>query len=178
MKFAKQAISLAVLLSQFGTSALAQKWPKPRPESVSVAVTSAFSAEGALHWAITNHNDVAVFVYDFFLWGPAFSVDHSPEKTAFNTTPVVEQPSCPPTRVAPVLLLVVAPGRTITGELQDDRIGQLAGKAVSITIAVGSDPYTVVDEAKRFFDSDCKHSPYDAIVRWGTIIESTKVKVK
>jgi hypothetical protein len=178
MKFAKQAISLAVLLSQFGTSALAQKWPKPRPDSVNVAVTSAFSAEGALHWAITNHNDVAVFVYDFFLWGPAFSVDHSPEKTAFNTTPVVEQPSCPPTRVAPVLLLVVAPGRTITGELQDDRIGQLAGKAVSITIAVGSDPYTVVDEAKRFFDSDCKHSPYDAIVRWGTIIESTKVKVK
>ena len=177
MKFAKQVISLAVLLSQFGNSALAQKMPKPRPDSVSVALTSA-SAEGTLHWAITNHDKVAVYVYDFFLWGPALSVDHSPEKTTFNTTPVVEQPSCPPNRVAPVLLLVVAPGRTITGELQDDRLQQLAGKAVSLRIAVGSDPYTVVDEAKRFFDSNCKQSPYDAIVRWGTIIESKAVKVQ
>ena len=178
MKFAKQVISLAVLLSQFGNSAPAQKWPKPRPDSVNVAVTSAFSTDGALHWSITNHNEVAVYVYDFFLWGPALSVDDSLEKTTFNTTPVVEQPSCPPNRVAPVLLLVVAPGRTITGELQDDRLEQLAGKAVSLTIAVGSDPYTVVDEAKRFFDSNCKHSPYDAIVKRGTIIESKTVKVR
>src|ERR1700719_3892489 len=96
MKFAKQVISLAVLLSQFGNSAPAQKWPKPRPDSVNVAVTSAFSTDGALHWSITNHNEVAVYVYDFFLWGPALSVDHSLEKTTFNTTPVVEQPSCPP----------------------------------------------------------------------------------
>jgi hypothetical protein len=83
MKFAKQVISLAVLLSQFGNSALAQKMPKPRPDSVSVALTSA-SAEGTLHWAITNHDEVAVYVYDFFLWGPALSVDHSPEKTTFT----------------------------------------------------------------------------------------------
>ena len=178
MKFAKGLIWFAVLLSQFSDSALAQKMPKPRPDSVSVAVTSAFSAQGALHWAITNHNDVAVFIYDFFLWGPALSVDRSAEKTTFNTTPVIEQPSCPPNRVAPVLLLVVAPGRTISGDLQDDRLEQLAGKAVSVTIAVGSDPYAVVDEAKRFLDSDCKHSPYDAIVRWGTIIESKTVKVQ
>jgi hypothetical protein len=178
VKFAKKIISLGVLLSQFGYSALAQKWPKPRPDSVSVVVTSAFSTDGALHWAITNRNDVEVYVYDFFLWGPALSVDRSQEKTTFNTTPVVEQPSCPPNRVAPVLLLVVAPGRTISGELQDDHLKHLAGKAVSLTIAVGSDPYTVVDEAKRFFDSDCKHSPYDAIVRWGIIIESKTAKVQ
>jgi len=62
--------------------------------------------------------------------------------------------------------------------LQDDRLERLAGKAVSLRIAVGSDPYTVVDEAKQFFDSNCKHSPYDAIVRWGTIIESKTVKVQ
>jgi hypothetical protein len=77
-----------------------------------------------------------------------------------------------------VLLLVVAPGRTITGELRDDRIEKLVGKAASLTVAVGLDPYTVVDEAKRFFDSDCKHSPYDAIVRWATIVESKAVKVQ
>jgi hypothetical protein len=178
MKFAKQVIWLAVLLSQLGDSALAQKWPKPRPASVSVAATSASSTDGALHWAITNHNEVAVYVYDFFLWGPALSVDRSLEKTTFNTTPLVEQPSCPPNRVAPVLLLVVAPGRTITGELQDDRLKQIGGNTASVRIAVGSDPYTVVDEAKQFFDSNCKHSPYDAIVRWGTIIESKAVKVQ
>jgi len=178
MQFAKQAISLAVLLSQFGNSALAPKWPKPHPDSVSVAVTSASSTGGSLHWAITNHNEVAVYVYEVFLWGPAFSLDHSLERTTFNTTPLVEQPSCPPNRVAPVLLLVVAPGRTITGELQDDRLQQSAGKAVSLRIAVGSDPDSVVDEAKRFFNSNCKHNPYDAIVRWGTIIESKAVKVR
>jgi hypothetical protein len=178
MRLARLVVSLVMFLSQFGSSAVAQKTTKPSPDSVIVAVTRAWSTDGTLHWAITNHNEIAVFVYDFFLWGPALSADYSAEKTTFNTAPIVERPSCPPNRVAPVLLLVVAPGRTITGELQDDRLDRLSGKVASLTIAVGLDPYTVVDEAKRFFDSDCQHSPYDAIVRWGTIIESKAVKVE
>jgi len=116
-------------------------------------------------------------VYDFFLWGPALSVDHSAQKTIFNTTPLVEQASCPPNRFPPVLLLVIGPGRSISGELQDDRLKTLTGRTVSLRIAAGLDAYTVLDEAKKFFDSDCKHSPYDAIVRWGTIVESNAVRV-
>jgi hypothetical protein len=141
MKFAKELVSLALLLARLSNSALAQKMPKPHPDSVSVAVTSALS-EGALHWAITNHNDVAVFVYDFFLWGPALSVDHSPEKTTFQhyTSCRTAILSSEPRRAC--ALACFPPGRTITSELQDDRLGQLAGKAVSLTIAVGSDPYT------------------------------------
>lgn len=177
MPMAKSLVVLACLCALGGTG-VAQSTTKPRPQSVKVTVTSASSADGTLQWAITNHNEVAVFVYDFFLWGPAFSVDESPEKATFNTTPVAEQASCPPNRVAPVLLLVVAPSRTIKGELQDERLKRLSGKSASLRIAVGRDPYTVVDEAKRFFDSNCKHSPYDAIVRWGTIIESKPARVR
>jgi hypothetical protein len=150
---------------------------KPKPTSVGVLITSATSKDGALRWTITNRNDLGLFVYDFFLWGPALSVDESPQKTIFNTTPVIEQATCPPNRVAPVLLLVIGPGRSISGELQDERLKNLSEKAVSLRIAAGFDPYSVVDEAKRFLDSNCKQSPYDAVVRWGTIVESGAVKV-
>jgi hypothetical protein len=44
-------------------------------------------------------------------------------------------------------------------------------------IAVGADPYSVVEEAKRFMSSQCKHSPNDAIVRWGVLLESNAVSV-
>jgi hypothetical protein len=170
-------VAIALLLT-IATSGVAQVVTKPAPNTVEFVVTSASSADGAIRWAITNHSDGAVFVYDFFLWGPALSVDSAPEKTTFNTTPVVEQASCGPNRFPPVLLLVVAPGRTITGELKDQRITPLSGKAVSARIAVGLDAYSVVREAKRFMESNCKHSPYDAIVRWGRIVESKATTVQ
>jgi hypothetical protein len=158
--------------------AKAQAATKPKPNSVQLSITTASSKDAVIHWKVTNNNDLAVYVYDFFLWGPALSVEQSPDRTVFNTTPLTEQATCPPNRVAPVLLLVVAPGRTITGELQDERLKDLRGKGVALRVAVGLDPYSVVDETKRFFNSDCKHSPYDAIVRWGAIIESDAVKVE
>jgi hypothetical protein len=73
--------------------------------------------------------------------------------------------------------LVVAPGRTIHGDFIDSRL-ELAPKTnVSMRIAIFGDPYTVVEEAKKFFDSSCKHSPYDALVREGTIVESNTVQL-
>jgi hypothetical protein len=44
-------------------------------------------------------------------------------------------------------------------------------------IAIFNDPYKVVAESKRFYNSRCKHSPYDAIVREGTIVESNIVQL-
>ena len=177
MKFVILA-ALVVLMIAFGGSAVAQRTIKPRPETVALAITSASSTDANLHWAITNHNDMAVYVYDFYLWGPALSMDESQGRSIFSTTPTVEEPSCPPNRFAPVLLLVIGPGRTISGELQDERIKPLAGRTASLVIAVGSEPYTVAEEAKRFYNSNCKHSPNDAIVRWGTIIESKPTRVQ
>jgi hypothetical protein len=174
MRLSNRLLSLVLFwpLATNPAGTAAQEITKPKSDSARVVVTEASSKHGVLRWKITNQNELAVFVYDFFLWGPALSVELLPEKTVFSTTPLAEQATCPPNRVAPVLLLVVGPGRSITGELQDERLRVLNGKAVSLRIAAGLDAYSVVDEAKRFFNSDCKHSPYDAIVRWGTIIES------
>jgi hypothetical protein len=68
-RFAMLAVSLVPLLTS-GNSAVAQKTTKPSPDSLIVAITRASSTDSTLHWAITNHNEIAVFVYDFFLWGP------------------------------------------------------------------------------------------------------------
>jgi hypothetical protein len=125
-----------------------------------------------LHWKITNDSKLAVYVYDFYLLGPAYHVQKDAENVILDTTPVKEEPSCPPNRFPPVLLLV-GPGRTIEGDLVDSSIGDLQDKLISIRVAVGPDPYTVVAEAKRFYTSGgCRHNPYDAIVRWGTILKS------
>ena len=71
---------------------------------------------------------------------------------------------------------MVGPHRSIEGDFTDGDVKDLAGKLVSIRIAVGADPYSVVDEAKRFANSGCQHSPWDAIVRWGTILESNSIR--
>ena len=100
-------------------------------------------------------------------------------KIVLSTTPTKEEATCPPNRFPPVLLLVVAPSRrTLHGDFVDSQLKVPAKADLSMRIAVRSDPYTVVAEAKRFADSNCKHSPYDAIVRWGTIIDSNTIHVQ
>ena len=54
-----------------------------------------------LHWKITNELDVAVYVYDFYLWGPAYHVEQGTDKVTIDTTPVTESPGCPPNRFPP-----------------------------------------------------------------------------
>jgi hypothetical protein len=76
-----------------------------------------------------------------------------------------------------VLLLVVRGGGTVEGDFSDPEIKEVRGKEVTLKIAVGSEPNSVVEEAKRFASSNCAHSPYDAIVNWGTILESTHIHV-
>jgi hypothetical protein len=166
-----------VILLVTGLFANAQ-YKAPLREGVRLELTKP-TQEGALvHWKITNTLDTAVYVYDFYLWGPAYHIERADSRLIINTTPVAEQASCPPNRFPPVLLLVVGAHRTIEGDFMDTAIKDAGGKLVSMRIAVGSDPYSVVEEAKQFMSSKCKHSPYDAIVRWGTILESNAIRTE
>jgi hypothetical protein len=129
--------------------------------------------DGALlRWRITNRLGTAIYVYDFYLWGPAYHVERLPDRVRIDTTPVVEERSCPPTRFPPVLLLVIGPHRAISGDFSDSEIKGIDGKQVSIRIAVGTDPYSVVEQAKKFAASQCRYSPYDAIVQWGAPVSA------
>jgi hypothetical protein len=145
-------------------------------KAISVEIARPITDSSLLHWKITNKLDVAVYVYDFFLWGPAYHVEQAGDRVTIETTPVKETQACPPNRFPPVLLLVIGPNRTIAGDFSDPVLN-LKDKTVSLKISVGGDPYSVVEEAKQFANSKCKHSPYDAIVRWGAIVESNTLEL-
>lgn len=146
-------------------------------DKVNVEITRVSKNAGILHWKITNSSGEGVYVYNFFMLGPAYNIERSPGKLVFDTSPTVRIASCPPNRVAPLLLTFVRSGGVIEGDFADDELKQAGGDDVSLKIAVGSEPYKVVEEAKRFYNSDCKHSPYDAIVNWATFFESNSVHV-
>jgi hypothetical protein len=159
------------------TGADAQSRPK-LSAAVSVEIAKANRKDALIHWKITNTLDVAVYVYDFYLWGPAYHIARVGDRVTIETTPIIEQRSCPPDRFPPVLLLVIGPKRAIDGDFSDPQFKSPDQKLISLRIAVVSDPYSVVKEAERFSSSHCQHSPYDAIVRWGTIIDSNTVEFR
>jgi hypothetical protein len=153
-------------------------WEKVPPSQVKITVTTSPKKDVLLHWAITNESDVGVFVYNFYLWGPAYEVERNGNRVILNTTPVKEMGGCGLDRLPPILLLVVAPHKTIEGDFSDAELKDVAGKLASMRIAVGSEPFTVVEQAKRFYsDKECRHTPYDAIVQWATILESNTVQL-
>jgi len=150
---------------------------KPNITDARIEIQPDPTGKALVNWSITNNTDFAIYVFDFFLWGPAPWNDQAGDVTILGTAPSQEQPSCPPNRVVPVLLLVIAPRRTIHGDFVDDRLTLGPKAKVGMRIAIFRDPYTVVEEQKQFLDSKCKHSPYDAIVREGTIVESNVVQL-
>lgn len=166
---------IATLLCFLPLAGVAQK---PNAADVQFKVRPDQTGKALLAWSITNKSKAAIYVYDFFLWGPTPWVERGDERIMLSTTPTVEEATCPPNRFPPVLLLVIAPGRTIHGDFVDKELKVPSKANLSMRIAVGDDPYTVVTEAKHFADSNCKHSPYDAIVRWGTIIDSNSFQVR
>lgn len=146
-------------------------------DKVNVEITRVSKDAGILHWKITNSSGGGVYVYNFFMLGPAYNIERSPGRLVFDTSPTVRVASCPPNRVAPLLLTFVRSSGVIEADFADDELKQAGGNEVSLKIAVGSEPYKVVEEAKRFYNSDCKHSPYDAIINWATFLESNQIKV-
>lgn len=149
----------------------------PDVSKVRFEITGLSKDAGLLHWKITNNSGDGVYVYNFFLLGGAYNIERSPGKLIFDTSPIVRVASCPPNRVAPLLLTFVRSGGVMEGDFVDAEVKQAGSKEVALKIAVGSEPYTVVVEAKRFYNSDCKHSPYDAIIDWATFLQSNYVKV-
>ena len=142
---------------------------------VQVEIGTISVRDGSIHWKITNRSKLEVYVYDVFLLGPSFATEHAPGLMKFDTTPMHVLASCPPNRFLPVLLMVVRSGGSIEGDFADPQIRKLTtGTAVSMRIAVGPEPNSVTTQWQRFLNSDCKHSPYDAIVDWATIIESNR----
>jgi hypothetical protein len=114
----------AVLLCLLSMSAAAQK---PKKTDVRLEIQPDPTGKTLVNWSITNNTKLEVYVFDFFLWGPAEWNEEKEDLTILGTAPSREEPGCP-NRVAPVLLLVIAPGRTIHGDFIDDRL-KLAPKA-------------------------------------------------
>lgn len=146
-------------------------------DKVHLEVTRVSKEAGKLHWKFTNDSNEGVYVYNFFMLGPAYNIERSPGKLVFDTSPTVRVAGCPPNRVAPLLLTFIRSGGVIEGDFMDDELKHAGGDEVSLRVAVGSEPYKVVEEAKRFYNSNCKHSPYDAIIDWATFLQSNPVKV-
>jgi hypothetical protein len=165
---------IAVLLCLLPLSAVAQK---PKAADVHLDIQPDPTGRALVNWSITNDSKLAVYVYDFFLWGLAPWDEINGNQAVIGTAPTREEATCPPNRFPPVLLLIVPPGRTIRGDFTDIDLKLAPKTNLSMRIAVFRDPYTVVEEAKRFADSGCKHSPYDALVREGTIVESNTVQL-
>src|SRR5579859_5900671 len=132
---------IAVLLCLLSLSGSAQK---PKATDVSFEIQSDPTGTVLVKWSITNNSKLALYVYDFFLWGPGAWNEEKENRTVLGTAPSREEPSCPPYRVAPVLLLVVAPGRTIHGDFIDSQLKIVPKSIVSMRIAIFKDPYTVV----------------------------------
>ena len=165
---------MVALLFLSGLSATAQKF---KSDDVRLEIEPDPTGRALVNWSITNNSKLGMYVYDFFLWGPGEWNEQDEHLTVLGTAPSRETGGCAPNRVAPVLLLVVAPGRTIRGDFIDSELKLASKSYVSMRIAIFSDPYRVVEDTKRFVRDACKHNPYDAIVRDGTIVTSKPVQV-
>lgn len=158
-----------------GMNGQGEATPKIRDVSVELSTTT---VQNQLHWRIDNKSGVPVYVYSFYLWGPAYTTEMKPGITLLETSPTAPEGGCP-NRFPPVLLLLVPPGDYREGDFRDQRLQELNGKRVALEIGVGADPYTVVKNADaiRWNSKDCTKSPMDAIWEWSTVIVSGPVTV-
>ncbi len=165
------------LILGFGLSASAQHQTSAKVRDVSVELSTT-PIHGQLHWRIDNKSGLAVYVYSFYLWGPAYTTEVKSGITTLQTSPATPEGGCP-NRFPPVLLLLVPPGDYREGDFRDQRLQELRGKSVALEIGVGEDPYSVVKQAEaiRWKNKDCSKSPMDAIWAWSTLIESNSVRV-
>lgn len=172
----KRIVGICVVLMLVVSTGYGTTKP-PNVSKVRFEITRFSKTAGLLHWKITNNSDDGVYIYNFFLLGRAYNIERNPGRLIFDTSPIVRIASCPPNRVAPLVLTFVRSGGVMEGDFMDPEVKKAGGDEVSLKIAIGSEPDTVVEEAKRYYNSDCKHSPYDAIIDWATFLKSNQVKV-
>jgi hypothetical protein len=128
-----------------------------------------------LHWKISNSSQQALFVFDFYLWGPAYRVEQNGKDTVIETTPIKDEQGCVPNRFPPMLLLHLRPGGIIEGDFEDDAITIPKDSRVSLVVAYGTDAYSLQDRVKKIFGSKCSESPYNAILQWGHLLYSNSL---
>lgn len=152
--------------------------PKPRVTGVEVQLSNSPGKPDQLHWKIINTSASEVYVYSFFLYGPAYGTENKDGKTILDTLPPSAEDGCP-NRFPPVLLLRVPAGDYREGDFRDPQLKALSGKTVELKIGSGPEPYGVVEEAHRirWESKNCSRSPYNAIFEWATIIDSNSVHI-
>jgi hypothetical protein len=74
--------AIAVLLCLLSLSAAAQK---PQATDVRFEIQPDPTGKVLVNWSLTNNSKLAVYVYDFFLWGPGHWNEQSENRTVLGT---------------------------------------------------------------------------------------------
>jgi hypothetical protein len=143
----------------------------PTHSDVRVQVLSVAKRSAQLHWRITNASSSAIYIYATFLRGPAFSVRTASDRLIVATTPVTANSQCP-NEFPNFRLELLSGGSSIEGTFKDPHLKSTGAKYISILIGVGPDAQSVEEDVKRARQSSICENPYNAIVRWQTIVES------
>ena len=152
-------------------------YAQQRQGALHVELSRSMNHHALFHWKITNPGPESVYVFDFYLWGPAFRVRETTQKLVIQTTPEKESSGCPPNRFPPMLLLHVRPHGSIEGEFSDELLKLPPNKPVSMVVAYGTDPYELQEKAKLLFRSNCEQDPYNAVLQWGKLVESDAISL-
>lgn len=143
----------------------------PTLSDVRVQVLSVAKRSAQLRWRITNASSSTIYIYATFLRGPAFSVRTASDRLIIATTPVIANSQCP-NQFPNFRLELLSRGGSAEGTFKDPHLKSAGAKYISILIGVGADAQSVAEDVKRARQSSICENPYNAIVRWQTIVES------
>jgi len=143
---------------------------------VQVQVLSVSRRTAQIHWKVTNSSTQTVFIYATFLYGPAFGTKKMPDRIIFATTPTAESPECP-NEFPGLRLKSLASGSSIEGIFKDLQLKHVEANSISFLIGVGSDSESVIEGVKQARLGNICENPYNAIVRWQTVVGSDQVQL-
>jgi hypothetical protein len=148
----------------------------PGVSGVQVRLISASKRASQVRWKVTNTSPHAVFIYATFLYGPAFATRDMPGHMIFATTATTESSECS-NEFPPLRLKSLASGSSVEGIFKDPELKHVKAKYISLLIGVGPDSETVTEWVKQARLSKICENPYNAIVRWQTVVESNAVQL-
>jgi len=172
-------ITLVVFLFAFAP----QQRSTPRPAAASppahithveLQVSKLSRIDGKFHWKISNHNNVSVYAYSTYLWGPALHLRRMRDADIFETTPTEKAGGGCPDNYQPPLMLQIPPNDYREGDFEDPAIKELSSSSIAFRIAIGPEP-TRISQALYRVVKDCRQNPFDVLYDWATILESPPV---
>lgn len=141
---------------------------------VTVELTRVSRKTGVVHWKITNHNDVPVFIYSTYLWGPIFPGTRKNEPGVIDTAPNEDTGEGCPSNLEPFLILRVAPNDFREGDFADPSLKTWTSDGISLRVAAGPEAERVTSDMYRAAKT-CKPGPYDVLYDWSTILQTPTV---